>query len=164
MDLTSPVGQDFPTLYIHGVTADWGHPSPNRNKTIYLYLCSISSYPKFYINPNWCSSFILAVIEGVLDGLPDSKATQGAPTLTGSFLGKHSLTFTVRSVKIDQTGSFNRSDRSTAASTCLQPARSSAYGVWPNLRSTGCTLHLACPRIEVSWCLVVKMAMAPARC
>jgi hypothetical protein len=48
---------------------DWGHPSPNQNKRIYLYLRSIPSYPKFYLNPNCCSSFVLAAIEGVLYGM-----------------------------------------------------------------------------------------------
>jgi hypothetical protein len=82
--------------------ADCGHSSPNQNKTIYLYLCSISSYPKFHLNPNCCSSFVSAVIEGVLDF--------------------YSLAFAVRSMKIGQTDSFNRSDWSATASAHLQHA------------------------------------------
>jgi hypothetical protein len=50
-------------------------PWSNRNKTIYLYLCSIPFYPKFYLGPNCCSSFIPMMIEGVVDGM----STLGKP-------------------------------------------------------------------------------------
>jgi hypothetical protein len=45
----------------------------------------------------------------------DSRATQGTPALTGSLPSGRYLAFVVRSVKIGQTGSFDRSNRSAAA-------------------------------------------------